>query len=286
MRCYVCGRETPPRQRYCDRCRLFFMAGYDNAKRRAALIAAYDKARDGFLCNWSGVLLEERDHADPFHLCFDHRIPVETSELVVSSELFNRMKTDLAPDEFQTAFEELAAHHNGRPFNRSAIKFAYWRRRSPHPPEPNKCLYREELSRVRVDACVVCGGPPWQESIYCERCRKFVFWRGYDRAQHARAMKEAWNADEGRFICQYTGAAVDDGDPTSPWYLSFDHGIPGDPKSIIVAASWVNSMKNALSKEEFWKVVGEYDRYLLEGGEFDRDIVEFKYWKRARRTSG
>ena len=43
--------------------------------------------------------------------------------------------------------------------------------------------------------------------------------------------------------------------------------------------------KTALSGGEFWKVVGEYERCLREGGEFDRDVVEFKYWRR-RNTWG
>jgi len=41
-------------------------------------------------------------------------------------------------------------------------------------------------------------------------------------------------------------------------------------------------MKTVLSEEEFWKVVGEYERYLWEGGEFDREVVGFEYWRRAR----
>jgi len=51
----------------------------------------------------------------------------------------------------------------------------------------------------------------------------------------------------------------------------------------VIAAWWVNAMKSALSEEELWKVVIEYDRYLREGGEFDREVVGFEYWRRARR---
>ena len=41
-------------------------------------------------------------------------------------------------------------------------------------------------------------------------------------------------------------------------------------------------MKSAMSEEEFGKVVVEFDRYLREGGEFDRKVVEFEHWRRAR----
>jgi hypothetical protein len=32
-----------------------------------------------------------------------------------------------------------------------------------------------------------------------------------------------------------------------------------------------------------WAVVLEYDRYLREGGEFDRDVAEFRWWRRTAR---
>jgi len=31
-----------------------------------------------------------------------------------------------------------------------------------------------------------------------------------------------------------------------------------------------------------WKVVIEYDRYLREGGEFDREVVKSEHLRRAR----
>ena len=279
MGCYVCKREVKPPRGYCDRCLTFIRNRHDRLRRRAALVAAYDEELDGFRDHWSRVPLEESDHSDPFHLCFDHYVPVEGSRLVVSSELFNKMKTDMAPDEFLAAFAQLAAHDRGAPFDKKAIKFAYWKRHPPHPPRPRARLYREEVAYPRVDACVVCGGPPWRGSIYCDRCREFIFWRGYDRARRAAALKRTWDPKAGAFICQYTGVPVEDGDPTSPWYISFDHAVPGDPESIVVAAVWINSMKNALARDEFWAVVREYDRYLREGGEFDRHVVDYEYWR-------
>ncbi len=68
----------------------------------------------------------------------------------------------------------------------------------------------------------------------------------------------------------------------SPWFITFDHRLPGDRETIVVAAWWVNAMKTALSEEEFWKVVLEYDRYLRGGGEFDRDVVDYDYWRSGR----
>ena len=44
----------------------------------------------------------------------------------------------------------------------------------------------------------------------------------------------------------------------------------------------MNAMKTALSEEEFWAVVKELDACWKERREFDRDIVGFEYWRRAR----
>jgi len=62
----------------------------------------------------------------------------------------------------------------------------------------------------------------------------------------------------GGFGCRCTGAVLDD--PWSPWSLTFDHAVPGDAKTLVVAAWWVKEMRTALSEGEFWKVVIEYDR--------------------------
>ena len=106
-------------------------------------------------------------------------------------------------------------------------------------------------------------------------------WKSHVYKARGNVLKQAWSADEDGFLCHYTGVRVDEDDPGSPWYLSFDHGTPRDDGTLVVAAWWVNAMKTALSEEEFWKVVGEYDRYLREGGEFDRDVVGFRYWRRG-----
>ncbi len=280
MECCICEKETPPRRIYCDRCRAL-LGARDRLKRRAALRRAYDRSADAFRCHWSGVLMTEMGRSDPFHLCFDHLVPVETSELVVSSQLFNRMKDQLAPEELPLAFRELAAHRAGRSFDRDLLEFRYWSRRVPSPQGPGGPPHRGALKLVRVEECVICGGEPVPWSYYCPRCRRFVLIHNTAQRHRVRAMKEAWSEEEDGFVCHHTGVRVDDDKPRSPWYISFDHGVPRDDDTLVVTAWWVNVMKSALSEEEFWKVVGEYDRYLREGGVFDRDVVGFSYWRRG-----
>ena len=56
---------------------------------------------------------------------------------------------------------------------------------------------------------------------------------------------------------------------------------PPGAGTLVVAAWWVKEMRTALAGVEFWKVVIEYKRCLREGGELDRDICEFRYWRRT-----
>jgi hypothetical protein len=50
----------------------------------------------------------------------------------------------------------------------------------------------------------------------------------------------------------------------------------------VAGAWWVVRMKEGLEEMEFWLVVGELDACWREGREFDRDICEFRYWRRVR----
>jgi hypothetical protein len=278
--CVICSRPTvSPYIPYCTRCRDFFAPNREQMKRREALKTAYDRENDGFRCHLSGVLLEERDINDPYHLFFDHLIPVKASKLVACASVFNSMKNQLGPDEFRLAVHELAAHRAGKPFDRGRIEFRYWRLKAPAP----RAAPPGAIGNVNVPECVVCGGPPKKWSYYCKRCLRFVWMHRGDQRIRAKALREAWDPRGGHFVCHYTGAWVSEDDPSNPWFLTFDHRVPGDRGSTVVAAWWVNAMKTALSEEEFWKVVGELDRCWREGGEFERDICEFRFWRRKPR---
>ncbi len=204
MTCCVCRGKTRPNHRYCDRCYSFIRGDDDKLKRRAALRDAYDEDHDGFRCKWSNVLLEERDLASPFHLCFDHLYPVRTSTLVVSSELFNSMKSQLTPQEFRIAIKELAAHRCGKQFDRDILKFRYWDLKAPSPARPYHRLHREELTSVHVEACVICMSPPRPGSYYCPRCRGFVWMHQGNQCMRVKALKEAWDAKAKCFRCHFS----------------------------------------------------------------------------------
>jgi hypothetical protein len=279
--CYVCGKQTPPHDKYCGRCLALIKNKQEKLKRREAMRKAYDKEVDGFRDFWTDVVLDERDDGSPFSPCFDHYYPVRASRLVVTSELSNRLKAAFAPSEFPRAIAELARHHAGEPFDRDFIDFTHWNLRAPTPTGWRTGWV--EMVNAASPGCRICGRPTAKLFRYCPRCHRFVTWNGTVRTVAVNAMKEAWSAEQGGFLCHFTGMRVEEADPRSPWFLTFDHRVPGERETLVVAAWWVNMMKSSLSELEFWRVVGEYDRYLHEGGEFDRDVVGFDYWRKARR---
>ena len=155
--CAVCRRPTvSPWSPYCARCRGHLHDRPENAKRRRALVAAYDPDLDGFRCCYSGAPLEEVDQSDPFYLYFDHKVPRRSSGLVACGAVINAMKSELSAEEFRKAVRELARHHGGRPFRKGAVSFDWWTERAP-PPRPGPRLRRGERAGAAVSECVVCG---------------------------------------------------------------------------------------------------------------------------------
>ncbi len=132
-------------------------------------------------------------------------------------------------------------------------------------------------------ACGVCGEPRLERLGYCPRCYGIIRARHRDFHARARALGEAWSPEEGRFLCHYTGAWLEEEDVGSPWFVTFGRRVPGDGETMVAAAWWVVRMKEGLSEEEFWSVVGELDACWREGREFEREVCEFRYWRRRNK---
>jgi hypothetical protein len=81
------------------------------------------------------------------------------------------------------------------------------------------------------------------------------------------------------FRCYYTGVILEERDLSSPWYITFDHRIPGKKGDLVVCAAWVNSMKNQLSEEEFKAVIIELARCREAGEPFNMAVARFEYWR-------
>jgi hypothetical protein len=282
MKCDICPHDAVLKSVYCPRCRPLVANKAESTKRRVALIEDYDISIDDFRCRWLGFRLDTGTRNRPRSLCFDHITPRKSSKLATSSMLGNSMKSDLGGEEFDPAMLELGRHRMGAPFQKNIIGFIYWAERpvplaAPLPP----FVLAAERARAPVTECEICGDEPFPRSIFCPRCRRFVFSGGHDHRPRVRALKRAWDPVLRMFICYYTGIPLDITNPRSPWYLTFEHRTPGNEWSQVVAASWVNAVKTALSEYEFWKIILEYARWKREGGVFNPDVVKYRYWNRA-----
>ena len=277
MNCQVC--DKPPitsRHHYCARCYRWCSVRKEIRARVKTLRENRDRKRDCFTCSYSGVVLNETDNKDPAFLCFDHRIPRKRGDLAVCASFINYMKSDMTWEEFPKVVIMLAHHFlYGTPFDKNAIKFEYWRRvvrpgaRLLGMPPPLKAWH--------ADKCPICEKPPVPHTLYCARCHRFADAPDFSMVK-LQALKEAYDPVSDTFICHYTGVPVDLKDPGSPWYLNYDHVIPGDESRLVVAANFVNVMKSELSEDEFRAVIIELAHHFETKEPFDMGVCAFKYW--------
>jgi hypothetical protein len=133
--CRICGRRITAKKLYCQRCKGLVHERTEAKAKRAALKAAYDGKRDCFRCHYTGIAVDLGYPYDQYHLSFDHRLPGEKGNLVVSIRLVNMMKSQFADYEFITLVKQLARHfRTEEPFDLGGVKFEYWKR--PRMPRP------------------------------------------------------------------------------------------------------------------------------------------------------
>jgi len=128
-----------------------------------------------------------------------------------------------------------------------------------------------------IKKCDICGEPISVYAKYCRHCLRHI--PPNESAACARALKAAWNPILKAFICFYTGVVLEENDFSSPWYMTFDHRIPGKKGDLVVCARWVNNMKATLSDTELKAVIIEFDRSKKAKEPFNMAVAEFKYWK-------
>jgi len=276
--CVVCERPRLPKFKYCPRCKKL-VGNKDKLYRRIALIAAFSKILDGFVCSYTGVKLEENDTSSPWYLTFDHLLPRKRNTLVVSAYFINDMKSNLSGDEFRAIVMEYDRHRKGAPFNRDIVKFLYWKRKAK--PEPQAIQADRPMTTYNVPACVICGHEPVPHGRYCARCRSYH----PNIPGRLPALLDSWNKEQDAFLDHYIGVKLDKEDLDSPYYMVFDHRIPGKKGDLVATSMLMNAMKTDMSEEEFNLVMNELARHH-EGKAFDRDVIRFEYWRRPKYLVG
>ena len=124
-KCTVCGAEYAPvanNQKYCHMCGELIwrmeVRKYPLATRKAVL----DYIRQyGYVCYYTGMPLDQ-DPRSPWYVVLDHWLPQNPGKLVVTSALFNTMKTDLTEKEFWYFIGQLYnCHFKGKNFRKKKL---------------------------------------------------------------------------------------------------------------------------------------------------------------------
>jgi hypothetical protein len=129
--------------------------------------------------------------------------------------------------------------------------------------------------------CIICGHTSAQVvfySQYCPVCLRIMS-KGLHKNVRKAALKAAWSRDADAFLCYYTGVRLDVSNTASPFYLIFDHAIPGDNTRFVVCARFVNEMKSQMSEDEFRTNIRLLARHFRTGEAIDQTFFKLEYFR-------
>jgi hypothetical protein len=126
--------------------------------------------------------------------------------------------------------------------------------------------------------CKVCIREPEPNHVYCPRCWNLVKNKP-DHEEHAASLKMAYDLVLDLFICFYTGLPLNDTNPHDPWYVTFDHLIPGKKGTMAVCAWWVNDSKGDMTAPEYRRAVS-FVAAFYRGESPDWSKLRFSFWNR------
>jgi hypothetical protein len=119
--CEICGRPSFPGSDYCARHRRFLFGKYERRARLAAFKRAWRPKKDGFVCEYTGVVLGEDDPRSPWYVSIDHRNPGSKGDLAVCARFINSLKSTLTAEQFGKVMDALARMMDGEPFDETLI---------------------------------------------------------------------------------------------------------------------------------------------------------------------
>jgi len=129
--------------------------------------------------------------------------------------------------------------------------------------------------------CEICGSNIHPLAYCCKRCKKLIdrvdTRRKADKKARIQALKKAWDGEG--FRCYYSGVRLVEDNHKHPCYLTFDHRTPREESDVVVAAALVNDMKSDMTEDEFKNMIFQLTN-SFNGGTFDRNAFNVKYWKR------
>ncbi len=136
------------------------------------------------------------------------------------------------------------------------------------------------MSKKLVKECCMCGKPVFSiKSIYCRACSHFCARMSDERfsPEVCKSLKNYVRKRRG-YYCQYTGMELDVFTKSDPYFLEFDHLVPGDPKKIVITSAWINELKGDLTFKEFKGSIVQLYNYWFKGVKIKKK--KFRYWFR------
>ena len=138
---------------------------------------------------------------------------------------------------------------------------------------------------MRTKFCEVCGDSIHPLAFCCKRCKKLL--DRLDTRTHIRrnkqarldALKNGFNKSGKYFKCYYAHTRLNENNPRSPRYLTFDHFVPRDETKMVLTAALINDMKSDMTDEEFRSMVKQLASHF-EGKPFNETFFKVKHWKR------
>ena len=131
--------------------------------------------------------------------------------------------------------------------------------------------------------CCMCGKKVFSiRSIYCRTCSHFSARMSDERfPPKTREIFWSWVRKHKGYYCYYTGQELNVFKESDPYFLEFDHVVPGDPSNIVMTSAWFNELKGDLTLKELRRTILQLYKYWFKGIKIKK--VKFRYWFRLIR---
>ena len=135
------------------------------------------------------------------------------------------------------------------------------------------------MPKKTIKKCCECGKRVFSaKSIYCRTCSHFSA-RMSDERFSPEIRESLWKyIRKYGYVCYYTGQELNVFDKSDPYFLEFDHMVPGDPRKIVITSAWINEMKGDLAIKEFKGSIVQLYNYWFKGIKMKKR--KFRYWYR------
>jgi hypothetical protein len=142
------------------------------------------------------------------------------------------------------------------------------------------------MPKKMTGKCDLCGKKVFSvKSIYCRECSHFCARMTNERfpPEACKKLKNDVRKNRG-FYCHFTDQKIDVFNVSDPYFLEFDHLVPGDPSTIVMTSAWINEMKGDMTFKEFKRSVVQLFDYWFKGIKIKK--MKFRYWFRLLVNKG